>query len=267
SEPSPLASGAWEVQAFKATQLAATWDAPIAQAPVAAALHDTPPEVAASPISDSGSGVENAPAEILPGDAAPREAASMDESGTVESSASLLEAVENPVVEAPSVETVTPEIAEIRDVDSPLVDLQVAAPETELLQTDSHITAEGASPYAAGDEPVYAAEPLDGEERAAQSSAAPTEAADPAPPVDRPASLDDLAAAVTAQAAKAVNDGNAAARPELSVTAAGTQAAANDDLVARVLASLSPEVMQAVTREILKPVVEAMVREELNKNR
>jgi CheY-like chemotaxis protein len=36
-----------------------------------------------------------------------------------------------------------------------------------------------------------------------------------------------------------------------------------DALVAKVLAKLSPEVLQAVTREILKPVVEAMVREEI----
>ena len=38
-----------------------------------------------------------------------------------------------------------------------------------------------------------------------------------------------------------------------------------DDVVAKVLAKMSPEVLQAVTREILKPVVEAMVRDELNK--
>ena len=36
-----------------------------------------------------------------------------------------------------------------------------------------------------------------------------------------------------------------------------------DDLVAKVLARMSPEVLQAVTREILKPVVEAMVNEEM----
>jgi CheY-like chemotaxis protein len=36
-----------------------------------------------------------------------------------------------------------------------------------------------------------------------------------------------------------------------------------DALVAKVLGKLSPEVLQAVTREILKPVVEAMVREEI----
>jgi len=37
-----------------------------------------------------------------------------------------------------------------------------------------------------------------------------------------------------------------------------------DDLVAKVLAKMSPEVLQAVTRDILKPVVEAIVRDELN---
>ena len=36
-----------------------------------------------------------------------------------------------------------------------------------------------------------------------------------------------------------------------------------DELVAKVLAKLNPEVLQAVTREILKPVVEAMVQEEM----
>jgi hypothetical protein len=44
---------------------------------------------------------------------------------------------------------------------------------------------------------------------------------------------------------------------------AATSAPNMDDLVARVLAKMNPEVLQAVTREILKPVVEAMVKEEL----
>ena len=38
-----------------------------------------------------------------------------------------------------------------------------------------------------------------------------------------------------------------------------------DELVARVLAKMSPDVLQAVTREILKPVVEALVKDELGK--
>jgi CheY-like chemotaxis protein len=49
--------------------------------------------------------------------------------------------------------------------------------------------------------------------------------------------------------------------PESAVAPAATPSM--DDLVARVLARMSPEVLQAVTREILKPVVEAMVKEEM----
>ena len=44
---------------------------------------------------------------------------------------------------------------------------------------------------------------------------------------------------------------------------AATSSPSMDDLVAKVLAKMNPEVLQAVTREILKPVVEAMVKEEL----
>jgi hypothetical protein len=37
-----------------------------------------------------------------------------------------------------------------------------------------------------------------------------------------------------------------------------------DELVARVLGKMNPEVLQKITREILKPVIEAVVREEIN---
>jgi len=46
-------------------------------------------------------------------------------------------------------------------------------------------------------------------------------------------------------------------------TASAATAPNMDDLVAKVLAKMSPEVLQAVTREILKPVVEAMVKDEM----
>jgi CheY-like chemotaxis protein len=42
-----------------------------------------------------------------------------------------------------------------------------------------------------------------------------------------------------------------------------TPAPGMDDLVAKVLAKMNPEMLQAVTREILRPVVEAMVKEEM----
>ena len=38
-----------------------------------------------------------------------------------------------------------------------------------------------------------------------------------------------------------------------------------DEIVAKVLAKMNPEVLQAVTREILKPLVEAMIKDELHK--
>jgi CheY-like chemotaxis protein len=63
-------------------------------------------------------------------------------------------------------------------------------------------------------------------------------------------------------------DGTSFYAPEALVEAPAAAASpaptpSMDDLVARVLAKMSPEVLQAVTREILKPVVEAMVKEEM----
>jgi CheY-like chemotaxis protein len=59
-----------------------------------------------------------------------------------------------------------------------------------------------------------------------------------------------------------------AGEPAVTEPVAPSPAATNsnmDELVAKVLAKMNPEVLQAVTREILKPVVEALVKDELNK--
>jgi hypothetical protein len=40
-----------------------------------------------------------------------------------------------------------------------------------------------------------------------------------------------------------------------------------DALVAKVLEKMSPNVLQQVTRDILKPMVEALVRDELDKKK
>jgi hypothetical protein len=62
---------------------------------------------------------------------------------------------------------------------------------------------------------------------------------------------------------------NSYSREESAPDAAAPDAAAPpqtpsmDELVAKVLARMSPDVLQAVTREILKPVVEAMMKEEM----
>jgi CheY-like chemotaxis protein len=51
--------------------------------------------------------------------------------------------------------------------------------------------------------------------------------------------------------------------PQLSGAEAPAPMPSMDELVAKVLAKMSPDVLQAVTREILRPVVEAMMKEEM----
>jgi CheY-like chemotaxis protein len=95
------------------------------------------------------------------------------------------------------------------------------------------------------------------------------EAALPAAAVE---AIREEAAQVAEAATQAVEqqnaDGTSFYAPETLVEAPAAAAApaptpSMDDLVARVLANMSPEVLQAVTREILRPVVEAMVKEEM----
>lgn len=58
----------------------------------------------------------------------------------------------------------------------------------------------------------------------------------------------------------------AADSADLATSQPQAVAAANmDEIVAKVLAKMNPEVLQAVTREILKPLVEAMIQDELQK--
>jgi hypothetical protein len=47
--------------------------------------------------------------------------------------------------------------------------------------------------------------------------------------------------------------------------APATQVPSVDDMVAKVLSKMDPSVLQAMTKELLKPVIESLVREELNK--
>jgi len=54
-----------------------------------------------------------------------------------------------------------------------------------------------------------------------------------------------------------------APEPEPAPAAAEVQQPDMDALVARVVAKMSPEVLQRVTQEILKPVIEALIKDEL----
>ena len=89
----------------------------------------------------------------------------------------------------------------------------------------------------------------------------------------------DTAAEVAVEAAANAWDTPVATEPAISEAAEtahadATKAAATpaettaepnmDELVARVLGKMNPDVLQKVTREILKPVIEAIVRDELN---
>jgi CheY-like chemotaxis protein len=64
--------------------------------------------------------------------------------------------------------------------------------------------------------------------------------------------LDSVSQAVVVKSAERAANIPEASQPDM------------DALVANVLAKMSPEMLQAVTREILKPVVAAMIREEIN---
>jgi len=59
----------------------------------------------------------------------------------------------------------------------------------------------------------------------------------------------------TPEVSQAVPAAQATAAPEISV----------DEMVAKVLSKMDPSVLQAITKELLKPVIESIVREELNK--
>jgi CheY-like chemotaxis protein len=73
--------------------------------------------------------------------------------------------------------------------------------------------------------------------------------------------------AIREEAAQVAEDAvQAATQPASAATAVSApeeKTPSMDDLVAKVLAKMSPDVLQAVTREILKPVIEAMVKEEM----
>ncbi|HKM83572.1 MAG TPA: response regulator [Candidatus Acidoferrum sp.] len=178
----------WETEARKASQLAATWDAPAAETPVAevAASHQEPLPEAAPPVP---------------------------------------EAEPEPVVELPNVAPAE----EIHTLEAaPAAVEPQAAPVMHL-----------ASPDETQEVPVY---------KAAESSWNAS-----APVVEAPVAELPVAEAPTPVAAPVAEP--EAKQPDM------------DALVARVLEKLSPDVLQKVTREFLKPVVEALVKEELNSHK
>jgi CheY-like chemotaxis protein len=106
---------------------------------------------------------------------------------------------------------------------------------------------------AAAEAPVYSGEPLvEGEatREVLETAALPTEA------------VEEIRERAAYVAETVQNSPDAAASS--STTAPSVAPEPNmDELVAKVLAKMSPEALQAVTREILKPVIETIIRDEL----
>ncbi len=293
----PTATSAWETQAMKASLLAATWDAPVAEV---AAPETTAAEPAIADVAVSAEVAPSAP-EISEAAAVEEvsEAVAADEPVTTQEvvDAGHLETIaEAPAEVAAPVATETQEIVHEQhaaESETATEDAIAPIPETaasaELVTAPVH--AEIATETAANEAPVEAiqtgeslgvAQEVETQHVEAQDVAqnefheeavsAPTETA-----VEHEDRFSDVAA-ITESVVESAYAGEPPAIETASENLTGPVAApevavatesktAHEDVVARVLASLSPEVMQAVTRELLKPVVEAMVREELNKKK
>ena len=217
-ESSPLATGSWEVQALKATQLAATWDAP-ADAAVA--------EASATHL-EAVSATSDAPV------------AGHEETFAQEQSA------EAGVTQTMGAENIVAE-------PEPAASEQAPEPESATVGAATSADAYVAAPEPLAEEHSEAAEPQAATETAREQEAEHSSAE--ALQQEQENIRDAASAAVLSESASEAQQESA--KPAL----------ASEELVARVLASLSPEVMQRVTQELLKPVVEAMVREELNKKK
>ncbi len=294
-QASPMATSAWEVQAQKASLLAATWDTPVA----AAEAGETAPaeaELSLGETRDFSEKVEAAapkellaePGEIVDGNVgeaaevaaaeAPAaeqqefaQAPAVEQEQVEEHAAVEQSSVEQPSIEQPSVEQHANEID--GGYGAGAVESAYVAADPGVEQAADHVATPEEIQAA---ESAYAAEPIV-EQQAEPEHIAPEVVAevgsDAQLEVAQEASQDVAAVEETVPAVEhgaAVEEviaapAEAALESAVHVAADGAGKSATDDVVARVLASLSPEVMQAVTRELLKPVVEAMVREELKK--
>jgi CheY-like chemotaxis protein len=208
----PAVESPWELEAKKASLLAATWDAPTpAAVPANAAeaekfLQEEPPVM--PQVAPSAALAETAEQSAAPG---------------------VAEETKTEIVEAPATETVVEQVA-VEAAASETTSESAYASESQLdVNATQEVPAvpETGSPY---------------------SSALLEEMAQPAAKQEPPSAPE--------QAAPSVVD-----EPPAMTTA---QAPDMDELVARVLAKMNPDVLQRVTQEILKPVIEAIIKDELS---
>ena len=245
---SPMATSAWEVQAQKASLLAATWDAPAAHG-----LETTPAEAELG-LGEARNFAEKVEAE------APKELLVEAGEGLDSGAAEAADVTPAPVFEERvAEEQVSASVVEpVVEEHSGRESAYAAEESSEQRAVEESLPAQHANETDGG----YGAVPVENVDRAevaeehVEESAAghfeqvPVEQV-PVEAVSHDVVAEEAPAAVLESAVHAAAD------------SAGR--ASTDDVVARVLAGLSPEVMQAITRELLKPVVEAMVKEELKK--
>jgi CheY-like chemotaxis protein len=235
---SPMATSAWEVQAQKASLLAATWDAPVAQvAEAELSLGEARNFVATA----------EAPKELLGAAGEGLDRGASDAAAAVVSEQRVAE-------EHGSAGVAESVVEEHRDGES----ARAAEHSSEQQAAEQSRPAQHANETDGG----YGAVPV---ENVGRAGVAEDHAEKPAAEHSEQVPVEQVP--VEAISRNVVAEEAPAAALESAVHAAADRAgkASMDDVVARVLAGLSPEVMQAITRELLKPVVEAMVKEELEK--
>jgi hypothetical protein len=205
----------WELEAKKASLLAATWDAP---------TPSMPPSVAAAEQflqEEPGAAVSDAPSAVV------NEFVEQGESHTVPEFSQEQQVEAN---EAPA--------AAVAENHDELPALDFSAPDT--------VTE---SPYA----PSAPAEVNEAQEALGYREAE----ANFVSHVETPAAEEPAHVAETVEQVMHHAEPSAAAAEQVDMEA----------LVARVVAKMSPDVMQRVTQEILKPVIEALIKDELASKR
>ena len=216
----------WEVEAKKASLLAATWDAPAPSMPPSVAeAEQFLQEAPTAAVSEAPGAVVN---EFM-------------EQSSFDGGSEFGQEQQAEVDEAP-----TPASAESFETKSSegsyeLPALDFSAPETEAVTESAYAS----SAPAEFDEPQ-------------------TAEVDPEPPAGFVSHMDTPAAEETAHVTEAVEEVVHHAEPAAAVV---MQPPDMDELVARVVAKMSPDVLQRVTQEILKPVIEALIKDELASKR
>lgn len=292
----PTSTGAWETQAMKASLLAATWDTPVAEATVAeVAVKEARNETAVSDVATQAPAIaktptvqEAAPAvfaddRIAAPFTAPVEPADTFAETHAEAAPPVAESVTAEVNVANAGECAT-ETQEIAHEQHAAEAAEVAVEEGSSLRSEPEAAVEmtASVPEVETTEAATSESPREAIQTDKYANRAPELEAPRAEEIERREQVVDAAPEGVVGATEGAvqsfyaaepppveespeNVAEAAAPAEIEAPTASKPA--TDDVVARVLASLSPEVMQAVTRELLKPVVEAMVREELNKKK